>query len=1076
MRWELATPFGIEISSEAQVWHSGRVNALLVLHSNDVLVGTDCGGVWQIGSNGRTTAASNNWDNPNIGCLISGPRGRRHAFAGCLSGTTAGRYDSDGLGETIPAALWETVDSGSPELRWRQIPLVDSQGQTLDTGSILRMVVVPQKNAIVLACGNGVFWSAIPASGIGYAFNAVLPLSGPFSGVAVGPGGRIVLAAFGTDPDPRNGLYYVEWQGNKLGLASRANVLGTHLESGMRRTNVVSCANDPSRMYALASGADPDDRLYAVYRSSGVAAGTVWERCQTAILGSNDHIDDKPTDGSDEETPSHLGHYTTALGVSAINPDVVVFGLAAGPYVSTDGGKHWQRHDPLDSPHLHADMHDIHFDANDPSGQRFLIGSDGGIAVTSDLGASWSSDLNARLATLECCRGWASFSSSPAISGLLAAGHQDNGNLYCRINPVPGSWHVLEGGDGQVNQFLSNGRLVRHNNVLVINGAEFGAIARVAEWIPFDGRFAESRIMPVDGSSTGLLAPTISLTMVEGTWRNAAGDDAVVVAVGRLWNTNQVYVLTDETGSGLRWFKVADIPASYGTIEAIASYDGTQIWIGTHAGRVFNLDSVTNSVVEVPIVLPNDRTAGAIYAFAFVGREAVVAIAQTTPVETLLINQYGNQFEATGDPQKGARLWCVLGRGTEIWLGTDTQVHRSFDLGKTWQDISQGLPARPHCAHLSSLHNQAGGDFVALATYGRSVWKFRLRDRQDVSCGTTSLIQSDFPENADHGNFEALVLEGTRLVHYWHDNADVASPWQRGAVVLEIAAGPASIIQSNLGDGNHGNFEAVVLEPGESVGRYALWHWYRDHSDDNLLWIRAALITDNAVYAGCIIQGNFRSGSKGNLEVLIVERDLQTDSLELWHWFREGDSVLSPWRRTKRVSSRVAGPACFIQSDYPQHAKHGNFEALVLEKAPNGNLEVWHYAHDNSDVASEWRAIKRVTEHAAGPATLIQSDFAHGRHGNFEAIIPVFDPIDGNTALRHFWRDAANPDGDWIEGAVVTEGAGAAALIQSDYELNAKHKNFEVLCHQHLDVRHYWRDNNDSGFPWAIGPIVASDV
>ena len=40
----------------------------------------------------------------------------------------------------------------------------------------------------------------------------------------------------------------------------------------------------------------------------------------------------------------------------------------------------------------------------------------------------------------------------------------------------------------------------------------------------------------------------------------------------------------------------------------------------------------------------------------------------------------------------------------------------------------------------------------------------------------------------------------------------------------------ASLVQSNLGRGHHGNFEAVLTE-GEQ-----LWYWYRDNSNAELDW------------------------------------------------------------------------------------------------------------------------------------------------------------------------------------------------------------------------------------------------
>jgi hypothetical protein len=1070
MPWELASPFGIEISA-ADVWHSGRVNALLTLASGDLLVGTDCGGVWQIRPNREAASASDRWDNPDIGCLAAGSRSRQHAYAGCLSGVTGPVRDSTFLGEVISPALWETYESDSPWLAWRQIPLVDANGTTLNTGSIVRIAVVEQQQAIVLACGAGVFWSRIPRSGQGYSFAPVLGLQGVSSGIAVGPAGRVVVAAWGAKGDPRNGIVYAEWQANGLVVRNRAAISGKHLEPGMRRTALASCTTDPLRMYAVAAA--EDDFLYAVLRSED--GGATWSECGTAVEGSGDHIDDRPPPGVNEETPGHLGSYTSALAASSTRKDLVAFALAAGPYISTNGGVSWQRHGPRDSQHLHADIHELHFDPYDHAGNRLVVGSDGGVAVTEDLGASWSSGGNENLATLECARGWASFSTGPL--GVVAAGHQDNGNLWCRVNPQPGPWRELEGGDGQLDQFLPNGWLLRHNNTLIVNGKEFGNYARVAQWQPLAGAFGASAVVSVVGEADGLLGPNVSLTTIEGTWRTDKGNDAIVRGVGCPDQTNKLYLLLDGGGEGLRWQQVGELPNQFGNVTALASHDGSVIWVGTDAKRIFTFDPVTHGASEVQVILPANRSPSLIYSLVTLDVQTAFAIVAPSSPDTIVVHRKGT-FQPCTDLPSGGRVWALHVHGAQLWAASDTRVYLSDDLGATWTDESAGLPVRPHCARLTPLYNAAGGAFIALSTYGRSMWKLRLGDHHDVSCGTSSLIQSDFPRGADHGNFEALLLEGKRLVHYWKDNKDVSSAWQRGRVVLKVSEGAASLIQGNLGEGDHGNFEAVILERGSYPDAYELWHWYRDHAQGDSPWVRGALITDRAVYAGCVIQSDFRSGERGNLEVLVTERDPISEVDELWHWFREGDTASSPWRRSlRRVSGRPAGPACFIQSDYPRGAEHKNFEALVLEQAPNGNLEVWHYFHDNSDVSLPWQPTWCLTDHAAGPATLIQSDFHYDHHGNLEALVPEIDSATGERVLQHFWCDAANPGGPWqrAKKPVIDRGAGAATLIQGDYRPGGEHGNFEALCHAALDVEHHSHDNTDVTLPWNSVQVVASD-
>jgi len=148
--------------------------------------------------------------------------------------------------------------------------------------------------------------------------------------------------------------------------------------------------------------------------------------------------------------------------------------------------------------------------------------------------------------------------------------------------------------------------------------------------------------------------------------------------------------------------------------------------------------------------------------------------------------------------------------------------------------------------------------------------------------GPGCIIQSDF-HSGDHGNFEVVVPEGNNLVHYFHDNGDVASPWRRGQVISTASTGTGSIIESDFRSGDHRNFELVALEGRNLV------HYFHDNGNVANPWRRAQVISSAATSTGSIIQSNFRSGDHGNFEVVVRE------GANLVHYFHDNGNVANPW-------------------------------------------------------------------------------------------------------------------------------------------------------------------------------------
>jgi hypothetical protein len=155
--------------------------------------------------------------------------------------------------------------------------------------------------------------------------------------------------------------------------------------------------------------------------------------------------------------------------------------------------------------------------------------------------------------------------------------------------------------------------------------------------------------------------------------------------------------------------------------------------------------------------------------------------------------------------------------------------------------------------------------------------------------GPGCIIQSDFGDG-EHGNFEVVVLEGGNLVHYWHDNSDANLPWRQGQVISPNASGPGCIIQSDFGDGEHGNFEVVLTQGRE------LWHWWHDNSNVNLPWQPGQMITVPVSSGACIIQSDFRGDEHGNFEVVVLEEN------NLVHHWHDNSDVNLPWRRGQTIA------------------------------------------------------------------------------------------------------------------------------------------------------------------------------
>jgi hypothetical protein len=189
--------------------------------------------------------------------------------------------------------------------------------------------------------------------------------------------------------------------------------------------------------------------------------------------------------------------------------------------------------------------------------------------------------------------------------------------------------------------------------------------------------------------------------------------------------------------------------------------------------------------------------------------------------------------------------------------------------------------------------------------------------------GPGCLIQSTMGTGSQ-GNFEVVALEGADLVHYWRDNGSPGFPWHRAATISSSASSPGCLIQSDFRFGDNGNLEVVLVEGTDLVHR---WH---DSSSPGAPW-NAATFIHQADSAACFFQSDYPGGTDhGNFELVfrldnVLMHCFRNNSAPGLPWSAPVP-ITAPGRK-------ASGPGCVFQGNYGSNDAHGNFELLVPEGA-----------------------------------------------------------------------------------------------------------------------------------------------
>jgi hypothetical protein len=243
------------------------------------------------------------------------------------------------------------------------------------------------------------------------------------------------------------------------------------------------------------------------------------------------------------------------------------------------------------------------------------------------------------------------------------------------------------------------------------------------------------------------------------------------------------------------------------------------------------------------------------------------------------------------------------------------------------------------------------------------------------------------------------------------------------------------------GDGAlHRNFELLAPSSGNSFT-----HWWRDNSSGALPWAKAETMANDVSSALTL------TGTTYNRNFETIYRTLKS---QLHHWYF--DQTSGKWNNGPVFGPNNAiGGVGFCESNFGI----GNFEVVVAVQG--GTMEHWYRS------GGVWA--KSVTFGSgvltAGPS-LLQSTYE-----NLEFVATL-----NNGQMQHWWRNGSTWVGDQLFGAGV---ASPACMIQGQFGTNVDtgNGNFELcVAMPNGAVQHWWRNNQSSSFPWAMGASFGSGV
>lgn len=350
---------GLKLRNIGPAFMSGRIGDIAI-HPNDEntwFVAVASGGVWKTVNSGNTwTPVFDKQTSYSIGCVTVDPLNPHIVWVG-TGENVGGRHMGYGDG------IYKSEDGG---ITWKNMGLKASE-------HISEIIIHPENSNVIWVAAQGPLWSKGGERGLYKSVDG-----GKSWKKTLGNSEWTGVTDIAMDPRNPDWMYAVTWDRHRTVAAYMGGGPGTgihrstdggetwtKLSGGLPKSNMgkIGIAISPQQPDIVYAAIELDRRTGGVYRSAD--RGTSWKKQSDAVAGATGP------------------HYYQELYASPHQFERLYLVDAHMQY-SEDGGKTFKR---LNRANKHGDNHAIAFKKSDPD--YLLVGTDGGVYESFDLGAQW---------------------------------------------------------------------------------------------------------------------------------------------------------------------------------------------------------------------------------------------------------------------------------------------------------------------------------------------------------------------------------------------------------------------------------------------------------------------------------------------------------------------------------------------------------------------------------------------------------------------------------------------------------------------------------------------------------------